>query len=384
MSTSVPSRKAAISSRKRPPAALTPALARETANGPLAVPHDPLPLTNRERFLNACHVRPVDYPPVWLMRQAGRALPEYRLLKEKHSFLEMVQTPELAAEVTLQPIRRFNFDAAILFNDILAVPEGLGQRYQFRDEGGIELEFTIDSPADIGRLEVEAVTERLQYVAKTLPLVKAALAGRTALIGFAGSPWTLANFMIEGGGVKEYTKAKALFYSEPAVFDRLMNKLTAAVTSFLQLQIDAGADAVQIFDSLGGVLADGNFVAASGKWIRRIIASLKGQVPVILFCRGVHGNWDDLSNSGAQVLGVDWNVRLADLRSRVPATIGLQGNLDPFLLCTKPDVVAAETRRILREMDGRPGHIFNLGHGVPPKARLENIESLVAAVRGSA
>jgi hypothetical protein len=166
------------------------------------------------------------------MRQAGRALPEYRALKEKHTFLELVQTPELAAEVTLQPIRRFGFDAAILFCDILVVAEGLGQRYQFRDRGGIEMEFLLKSAADIDRLEVEAVTERLQYVAKALPLIKSALGGRTALIGFAGSPWTLANFMIEGGGVKEYTKAKALFYSDPPLFARLLEKLTQAVAAF--------------------------------------------------------------------------------------------------------------------------------------------------------
>src|SRR6266404_1207476 len=172
-------------------------------------------LANRARFLNACRCLPVDRPPVWLMRQAGRALPEYRMLKKKHSFLELVQTPELAAEVTLQPVRRFDFDAAILFSDILVVAEGLGQRYEFRDRGGIEMEFLLNAAADIERLEVEAVTTRLQYVAKALPLVKSALDGRTALIGFAGSPWTLANFMIEGGGVKEYTKAKALFYSDP-------------------------------------------------------------------------------------------------------------------------------------------------------------------------
>src|SRR5882757_4024561 len=156
-------------------------------------------LNSRQRFLNACRCQPVDRPPIWLMRQAGRALPEYRELKQKHTFLELVQTPELAAEVTLQPVRRFDFDAAILFSDILVIAEGLGQPYQFRDRGGIEMEFLIQTAADVDRLEVEAVTDRLQYVAKTLPRVKAALGGRTALIGFAGSPWTLANFMVEGG-----------------------------------------------------------------------------------------------------------------------------------------------------------------------------------------
>ena len=308
-------------------------------------------------------------------------MPEYRALKEKHSFLELVQTPELAAEVTLQPIRRFGFDAAILFCDILVVAEGLGQRYQFRDRGGIEMEFLLKSAADIDRLEVEAVTERLQYVAKALPLIKSALGGRTALIGFAGSPWTLANFMIEGGGVKEYTKAKALLYSDPPLFARLLEKLTQAVTAFLQLQIDAGADAVQIFDSLGGVLSEGDFAAASSRWMGQIIGSLQGKAPVIVFSKGTHGNWDELVATGAQVLGVDWNVRLADVRARLPDRVGVQGNLDPFLLTTTPAVVAAETGRILREMRGRRGHIFNLGHGVPPNAKLENIESLVSAVR---
>jgi uroporphyrinogen decarboxylase len=323
----------------------------------------------------------VDHPPVWLMRQAGRALPEYRALKEKHTFLELIQTPELAAEVTLQPIRRFDFDAAILFCDILVVAEGLGQRYQFRNRGGIGLEFLLKSAADFERLEVAAVTERLQYAAKALKLIKPALGGRTALIGFAGSPWTLANFMIEGAGVREYAKAKALFYSDPPLFARLLEKLTQAVSSFLQLQIDAGADAVQIFDSLGGVLSDGDFARASGRWMKQIVASLKGRAPVIVFSKGTHGNWDDLVDTGAQVLGVDWNVRLADVRARLPDRVGVQGNLDPFLLRTTPEVVAAEAGRILREMRRRPGHVFNLGHGVPPDAKLENIESLVSAVR---
>jgi uroporphyrinogen decarboxylase len=358
---------------------------------PTAQSHQPKPpakspaaegaLTNRQRFLNACACRAVDRPPIWLMRQAGRALPEYRALKEKYTFLELVQTPELATEVTLQPIRRFDFDAAILFSDILVVCEGLGQRYQFRDRGGIEMEFLLKSPADVERLQVQAVTERLQYVARALPLIKSALGARTALIGFAGSPWTLANFMVEGGGVKEYTKAKALLYSDPALFARLMEKLTEAVRSFLQLQIDAGADAVQVFDSLGGVLSDGDFARASACWIKQIVAGLKRQVPVIVFSKGTHGNWDDLVDTGAQVLGVDWNIRLADVRSRLPERVGLQGNLDPFLLCTTPEAVAAGAGRILREMQGRPGHIFNLGHGVPPDAKLENIESLVRAVR---
>jgi len=337
--------------------------------------------TNRQRFLNACHCRPLDHPPVWLMRQAGRALPEYRKLKEKYSFLELVQTPELAAEVTVQPIRRFDFDAAILFSDILVVAEALGQGYHFRDKGGIEMEFALRSAADIDRLETGAVIERLQYVAKALPLIKSALGGKTALLGFAGSPWTLANFMMEGGSAKEYTKVKALFYSEPELFSRLIGKLTKAVTDFLQMQIDAGVDAVQIFDSLGGVLPANIYEAASAHWIKQIITALNGKVPVIVFSKGTHGCWNTIARTGAQVVGVDWTVLLSEVRRRLPAKFALQGNLDPFLLNTTPAVVAAETRRILDSMRGHNGHIFNLGHGVPPNTKLECIESLVATVR---
>jgi uroporphyrinogen decarboxylase len=343
---------------------------------------EPSRLTGRQRFLAACRCRALDYPPIWLMRQAGRALPEYRALKQKHSFLELVQTPQLAAEVTLQPIRRFGFDAAILFSDILVVAEGMGQPYRFREQGGIEMEFVLNSAADIERLEESAVTERLQYVAQTLPLARAELGDGTALLGFAGSPWTLANFMMEGAGVKEYTKAKMLFYSEPELFDRLLGKLTRAVTDFLQLQIDAGVDAVQIFDSLGGVLSADAFGSASARWMKQIIGSLKGQAPVIVFAKGAHGNWEDLVETGARVLGLDWTVNLAEVGSHLPSKVAVQGNLDPLLLCAVPEAMAAEAVLMLHAIRHRPGHIFNLGHGVPPGAKLENIERLVSLVRG--
>jgi uroporphyrinogen decarboxylase len=340
------------------------------------------PLTGRQRFLAACRCRPLAYPPIWLMRQAGRALPEYRALKQKHGFLELVQTPELAAEVTLQPVRRFGFDAAILFSDILAVAEGMGQRYRFREQGGIEMEFVLNSAADIERLDESAVTERLQYVAQALPLIRSELGDGTALLGFAGSPWTLANFMMEGAGVKEYTRAKALYYSEPALFDRLLGKLSRAVTDFLQLQIDAGVDAVQIFDSLGGVLSASDFGIASARWMKQIIGSLKGRTPVIVFSKGTHGNWDDLVGTGARVLGLDWTVGLAEVGAQLPSRVALQGNLDPLLLCAVPEAMATETVLMLHAIRNRPGHIFNLGHGVPPGAKLENIERLVSLVRG--
>jgi uroporphyrinogen decarboxylase len=339
------------------------------------------PATHRQRFLDACHCRPVDRPPVWLMRQAGRALPEYRELKAKHDFLKLVRTPELAAEVTLQPVRRFDFDAAILFSDILVVAEGLGQGYKFRDGGGIQMNFVLGTTTDITKLDLKALPEKLDYIPQALKRVKTELAGRNALIGFAGSPWTIANFMLEGGSVKEFTRAKNLFYTQPEVFSLLMEKLTAAVTNLLEMQIAAGAEVVQIFDSLGGLLPGDAFAAASARWIKQIVSALRQTVPVIVFSKDVHGNWETLVDTGANVLGIDAGVRLADVRKLVPPQIAVQGNLDPFLLLTTPEKVAAETSRILTEMRGARGHIFNLGHGVPPDAKLENIAALVETVR---
>jgi uroporphyrinogen decarboxylase len=340
----------------------------------------PRPLTNRQRFLDACRCKAVDRPPVWLMRQAGRALPEYRKLKAKHDFLKLVRTAELAAEVTLQPIRRFDFDAAILFSDILVIAEGLGQGYKFRDGGGIAMNFILQKAMDIKQLDVNAIPEKLDYIPRALKLVKKSLGEKTALIGFAGSPWTLANYMLEGGSAKEFTRAKNLFYTQPEVFSALMEKLTAAITRLLQMQIVAGADAVQIFDSLGGLLPESEFASASANWMKQIITGLNSTVPVIVFSKDVHGNWDTLVDTGANILGIDSGVRLADVRKKLPEHIGVQGNLDPFLLLTTPEKVAVETNRILTEMRGARGHIFNLGHGVPPEARIECIESLVNTV----
>ncbi|MCE0523821.1 MAG: uroporphyrinogen decarboxylase [Methylacidiphilales bacterium] len=338
-------------------------------------------LNNRDRFLAACRCSPVDRPPVWLMRQAGRALPEYRALKEKHTFVDLVQTPELAAEVTLQPIRRFDFDAAVLFSDILVIPEAMGQPYHFRNGGGIEMEFAIRTAEDIRKLDHRRVGEKLRYVSEALRFIKPALDGRTALLGFAGSPWTLANYMIEGGSSHAFTRAKSLYYTEPLLFFELMEKLTLAVTEFLKLQITSGVDAVQLFDSSGGLLADNAFDAASGRWMRQIIASLDNRVPVILFSKGTHGRWKSLVATGANILSLDWTQPLAEVRALLPGHVGVQGNLDPALLSTTPEIVATETARILKSMRGQTGHIFNLGHGVAPSAKLECIQALVSAVR---
>jgi len=339
-------------------------------------------LTCRQRFLKACHCERVDRPPVWLMRQAGRALPEYRKLKEKYSFLDLVQNPELATEVTLQPIRRFGFDAAILFSDILVIPEAMGQPYRFRETGGIEMDFTVRSKADVERLSVDRVVKRLQYVDKALRLLRKELGDQRALIGFSGSPWTLATFMMEGGSAEKYTRALALFHEDPKTFRALAKKLTEAVTAYLKMQIAAGVDAVQIFDSHGGHLPPEDFQAASGRWMKEIISGLGGKVPVIAFTLGTHENWKDLVATRANVLGIDWQFPLREAQKLVPANVALQGNLAPALLVdATPEVVARETSRVLVEMLGRPGHIFNLGHGLLPKAKLENIEALVNTVQ---
>ena len=343
--------------------------------------------SGRDRFLSACRCEAVDRTPVWLMRQAGRALPEYRALKEKHTFLELARTPELAAEVTLQPIRRFGFDAAVLFSDILVVPEAMGQPYRFGEQGGgIEMEFAVRTAEDIRKLDHRNAVEKLRYVADALDLIKPSLEGRTALLGFAGSPWTLARYMVEGGSSGKTEFAKQLFYTEPKLFGELMEKITAVVSSFLQMQIDHGAEAVQIFDSNGDMLADNAFEAASGRWIREIVSSLNGQVPVILFSKGVQGRLEALISTGANVLSVDWTQSLAAIRATLPEKVGVQGNLDPFLLTTTPELVSAETSRILSEMKalGRGGHVFNLGHGVIPAAKLECIQALVDTVRSFA
>ena len=339
-------------------------------------------LSRRERFLRACWCRPVDYPPIWLMRQAGRALPEYRALKKKHTFLELVQTPELAAEVTLQPVRRFAFDAAILFSDILVIPEALGQRYHFRETGGVQMEFTVQSPQDIDRLNETDLTQRLAYVCQALRLIRAALGDHTALLGFAGSPWTLANFMLEGGSAPHPVRTFELFRRDRALFNALMEKLTRAVTAYLRMQIEAGVDAVQLFDSHGGLLPPEDFAAGSGCWLRQIIGGLGGAAPVIVFSKGTHRSWDSLADTSARVIGVDWEFSLAEARQKVPETVALQGNLEPSLLAeATPETVAARAAEMLGAMRGRNGYIVNLGHGLPPNAKLENVERLIATVR---
>ena len=339
-------------------------------------------MTSRERFLSAIACQPLDRPPLWVMRQAGRYLPEYRALKAGSSFLHMVKTPALAAEVTLQPLRRFpGIDAAILFSDILVIPEALGQAYAFRDTGGIEMAYRLETRAQIDALApAAAIPERLSYVADTLALLKKELAGQKMLLGFGGSPWTLATYMVEGGSSDDFERVKLLFYTDRATFDALLEKITAAVITYFQMQIAAGADAIQIFDSWGGIIAGPDYEAASLKWIRKIVAALPSDFPVILYAKGTAPHLVDQAFSGVKAISVDWTNDLAIVRRTLPANVAVQGNLDPVLMQTTPAIVRRETTRLLESMRGTTGHILNLGHGITPQAKLECMQALVDTV----
>ncbi len=340
-------------------------------------------MTSRERFLAACAAEVLDRPPLWVMRQAGRYLPEYRALKAKSSFLEMVRTPEVATEVTLQPLRRFALDAAILFSDILVIPEALGQGYKFRDQGGIAMEYRLETRAQVDALAPpEAVPDRLSYVADTLKLLKHELAGSRALLGFGGSPWTLATYMVEGGSSDEFEHIKQLFYTDRAMFEALLEKITAALIAYFKMQIEAGADAIQIFDSWGGIVAGPDYEAASLRWIREVVAALPREFPIILYAKGTAPHLTDQAFTGIRVLSVDWTLDLAIVRRTLPGNVAVQGNLDPVLLNTTPDIVRREATRLLESMRGTAGHIFNLGHGIMPHAKVECMQALVDTVTG--
>ena len=315
------------------------------------------------------------------MRQAGRYLPEYRALKAEHGFLKMVRTPELAAEVSLQPIRRFALDATILFSDILVIPEALGLGYSFRDEGGIAMDRRLDGRAMIEALAPEsAVPERLDYVAKALALLKRELAGGKALLGFGGSPWTLATYMVEGGSSEDFARVKALFYEDRPTFELLLGKLTRSLVAYFKMQIAAGADAIQIFDSWGGTVAGPDYEAASLRWIREIIAAMPEGFPIIIFGKGTGQHLTDQAFTGARVLSVDWSNDLAVVRRNLPDNVAVQGNLDPAILNTTPSIARRETLRLLESLRGSHGHIFNLGHGIMPQAKIECVQALVDAV----
>ena len=340
-------------------------------------------MTSRDRFLAALACRPLERPPLWVMRQAGRYLPEYRALKAKSSFLEMVKTPALAAEVTLQPLKRFpGLDAAILFSDILVIPEALGQPYAFRETGGIQMAYRLETRAQIDALApAEAVPERLAYVGDALRLLKKEVAATGhALLGFGGSPWTLATYMLEGGSSDDFARAKVLFHTDRPAFDSLLEKLAAALVSYFRMQIAAGADAIQIFDSWGGILAGPDYEAASLRWIRRIVAALPSGFPVILYAKGTAPHLAAQAASGVRAISVDWTADLAAVCAALPPGLALQGNLDPVLMTTTPEIIRAQATRLLESVRGHPGHIFNLGHGITPDAKIECMQALVDTV----
>jgi uroporphyrinogen decarboxylase len=314
------------------------------------------------------------------MRQAGRYLPEYRALKEKYSFLELAQTPELALEVTLQPLRRFALDAAILFSDILVIPEALGQGYHFREQGGIGMDYRLDRRDQIDALDPSGIDDKLAYVAEALKLISAELDGSKTLLGFGGSPWTLATYMVEGGSSKNFERIKALFYSDRTSFDALMEKLVAALIDYFRMQKAAGAEAIQIFDSWGGIIAGHDYGEASLKWIERIVETLRDEIPIIIYAKGTSPHIERQAATGPKAIAVDWTIPIEEAAARIPANVALQGNLDPAILDTTPDIVRKAATGILDAIKDRPGHIFNLGHGIHPTARIENMEALVETV----
>ena len=339
-----------------------------------------------DTFLRALAKQPVSHTPVWLMRQAGRYLPEYRAVRARAGgFLDLCKNTELATEVTLQPIDRFGLDAAILFSDILTVPDAMGLGLYFAEGEGPKFARPLQSEADIAALQVPDMT-KLRYVFDAVSSIRRALNGRVPLIGFAGSPFTLACYMVEGGGSKEFRQIKTLLYRRPELLHHILNITAQAVTAYLNEQIAAGAQAVQIFDTWGGLLSDAAFPEFSLAYMRQIIGGLTREyegrrVPVILFTKG-GGQWLELmAESGADALGLDWTVNLGRARQRVGSQVALQGNFDPAALFGTPESVRAEVRRILHSYGEGSGHVFNLGHGISQHTDPENVQALVDAVR---
>jgi uroporphyrinogen decarboxylase len=351
------------------------------------------PLRN-DNFLRACLRLPTDHTPVWLMRQAGRYLPEYSATRARAcTFMGLATNPQCATEVTLQPLERYPLDAAILFSDILTVPDAMGLGLSFAAGEGPRFERPVRDEAAVHALQVPDL-DRLRYVFDAVASIRRALDGRVPLIGFAGSPWTLACYMVEGAGSDDYRLVKTMLYARPDLMHRLLGVTADAVTAYLNAQVDAGAQAVMLFDSWGGVLADGAFQEFSLAYSRRVLGRLKrehdGQrVPHILFTKG-GGLWlEEIADSGADVVGLDWTVNLGRARARVDDRVALQGNLDPAVLFAPDWVVRAEARRTLesfgnaRRQDGRwGGHVFNLGHGIsqftPPDAVAALIDEVHA------
>jgi uroporphyrinogen decarboxylase len=344
--------------------------------------------TPDHRFLRALRREPVDKTPIWIMRQAGRYLPEYRATRERAgSFLALAQTPELACEVTLQPLARFPLDAAILFSDILTIPDAMGLGLHFVDGEGPKLRHPLRSVADVARLGVPDPETDLRYVMDAVRLIRRELAERVPLIGFSGSPWTLACYMIEGEGSSSFARAKALALDDAATMHRLLDTLAQSVAGYLCAQAAAGAQALMVFDTWGGLLAPEAFRNFSLRYLAEVVALLKADraarnVPVILFSKGANGHLEALADTGCAALGLDWTIDIDEARRRVGARVALQGNLDPAALAASPQAIRTQARRILDGFGPHPGHVFNLGHGITPDIDPERVAVLVDAVHG--
>lgn len=336
-------------------------------------------------FMRALRREPVERTPIWMMRQAGRYLPEYRATREKAgSFLDLAGTPELACQVTLQPIERYDFDAAILFSDILILPHVMGRGLGFKPGEGPSFERPVQTVADIDSLPMPDPEDDTGYVMEAVRMIRESLAPGTPLIGFAGSPWTVATYMIEGRSSKDFAQAKRLLLAEPEAAERLMNHLADATADYLAAQVAAGADALMLFDSWGGILSPRLYERFSLTSQQRIVKKLKAScpdTPIILFGKGCGQHLEKLAETGCAGLGVDWTLDLSEARVRVGDRVALQGNLDPSVLLTNPDVIASETRRVLDSYGSGPGHIFNLGHGITPEVPPEHVSVLVETVR---
>lgn len=344
-----------------------------------------MPLQN-DRLLRALLRQPTDRTPVWLMRQAGRYLPEYRATRARAgNFLALCKTPELACEVTLQPLARFPLDAAILFSDILTIPDAMALGLSFSEGEGPILARPVRSAADISRLFVPDPETELRYVMDAVRVIRHELAGRVPLIGFAGSPWTLATYMVEGGSSKDFSRIKGLLYDQPTLLHQILEINTQAVIAYLSAQVVAGAQALMVFDTWGGVLAPRAYREFSLAYMARIASDVtreaNGQrIPIILFTKG-GGAWlEDIAATGCDAVGIDWTVDLHDARRRIGAHVALQGNLDPATLAASPASIHQQVAQTLADFGSGCGHIFNLGHGIQPWTNPEHVQALIEAV----
>ena len=334
-------------------------------------------------FLRACRREPVERPPVWMMRQAGRYLPEYRAVRARSDFLTMVRTPELAAEVTLQPVDILGVDAAIIFSDILIVPEAMGMALTVEEGTGPRFHQPVSSPSDLDRLREVSVERDLGYVLDAIRLARAGLRGRVPLIGFAGAPWTLMSYMVEGSGTKAFTRAKRFLVEHPVSAHALLERLAVVVGGLLQAQVEAGAQAVQLFDSWAAALGPRDFREFALPYLAEVVRQARTTgVPVIAFAPGAGWALEEIATAtGADVIGVDWQTDAAEARRRLSRRrVALQGNLDPTWLYAPPDEIRRRTRAML-EAFGGAGHIANLGHGILPDVPVEHAAAFVQAVQ---